>query len=393
MSDSTENLPENHESANPAGENAAAASATVESVAAETTTVSKEQKSKAESGQGSSSGAEAAGNSGSTKELSEVDRAFAAVDPGFVEELRTVQEAAQHSPNSAGHDAHAVSTAQNSAVDRDIDQAVVEAKREAALRGWRGWFYKLIRSPLKRFSIWIVVLCIAGSRFFVGSIAKLVKLSKLIFLRALRWLKTDGLEHAKGGLKRALSAVKTVAGLFMALSIWQKLSLFAALGLAVATTVVIQFIVKGRQLPSMQTVFLSSFADIADKRYEFSETEKWQSFDNPLLHPEHTVLIERLIVNLQAARQSSNSSSDAKPMLLVDLYVECSSSAAAIEVKDRESEVRDLFARSIEKMVYDDLITLEGKNKLKLILRKNVNVILTKGRVRQILFGNLVLKP
>lgn len=80
-------------------------------------------------------------------------------------------------------------------------------------------------------------------------------------------------------------------------------------------------------------------------------------------------------------------------MLLVDLYVECSSSAAAIEVKDRESEVRDLFARSIEKMVYDDLITLEGKNKLKLILRKNVNVILTKGRVRQILFGNLVLKP
>ena len=86
-------------------------------------------------------------------------------------------------------------------------------------------------------------------------------------------------------------------------------------------------------------------------------------------------------------------SSDENPMGYFEFYLEMNSQEAAVEIGDRMSEVIDSVQRTAESITYDEIITTAGKNKLKLVIRKNVNKVLSEGRVRKVFYKSVVIKP
>lgn len=159
----------------------------------------------------------------------------------------------------------------------------------------------------------------------------------------------------------------------------------AVLGGALFAVVKLTFF--GSLMPGMEPGFLLSFGTVADAAFEYDGDDPMEDFHNPLLHPENVVLIERLIVNLGPADAGANS------MGLFEFFIESSNREAAIEIRDRESEIRDLISRTVEQMPYDELVTVAGKNKLKMIVRHDLNSFLTHGRVRRVFYKTIVLKP
>ena len=58
-----------------------------------------------------------------------------------------------------------------------------------------------------------------------------------------------------------------------------------------------------------------------------------------------------------------------------------------------EAEARDAISTTRLQMSYDELSTEAGKSKLKVVLRKNLNEVLSTGRVRRVYFKSIIVKP
>jgi flagellar FliL protein len=165
------------------------------------------------------------------------------------------------------------------------------------------------------------------------------------------------------------------------------LSLFVILFLSALCGLILYRTYKGNLLPKNEVSYLRSFETVADHAYKYKEDEPLEEFDSPLRHPEYVFALDKVIVNLKGKSASSTS------MGMFEFYIETSSQEAAVEVSDRENEVRDIVSRTIENISYDEVITPDGKNKLKLLLRVEINKILTQGRVRKVFFKSIILKP
>jgi flagellar basal body-associated protein FliL len=297
-----------------------------------------------------------------TEAVATIDKVLEVEDPSFSQEMKTIQ-------------AEASAPAADIVVDTDVDVLVEKEKVEKAARGWKKLRLSLVVRPWRKL------------------------LHALAQLKAVwPWLKLTAFPAAKAGAIKTLHALKAglawtaakikvgVAG-FKAQSRQSKLLIFAVILLAAAAVAMTRIAIRGTFLPTLEKEFLTSFADGADAKYTFDQEEKWQDLNDPLLHPEHIVLLERLIVNLKNPGDGTN------PMALLDLYVEAGSQDAAIEVKARDAEVRDMVLRTMEQMTYEELVTENGKNKLKVFLRKNLNEMITKGRIRRLFFKSIVVKP
>lgn len=168
----------------------------------------------------------------------------------------------------------------------------------------------------------------------------------------------------------------------------KKLIFFGGISFGVLALITLKVTIGDRMNPFLVgTKFLKSFSDAADAKYTFDEHDPIDDFTDPLFHPEHVVMFDKFVVNLRRPIDGSN------PMGLFEFYFEASNQDCAVELKDREGESRDVISRAIEQMSYNELATGEGKEKLKVILRKAVNSILTRGQVRRVFFKTVVLKP
>lgn len=170
----------------------------------------------------------------------------------------------------------------------------------------------------------------------------------------------------------------------------QKLSIFMAAAVLIALIFVVARIVQGNLLPKTEREWIASFEEKADGVFTYDRNDPFEDFNDPILHPEFVVVIERVIVNLARTKEADEG---ANPMAAFEFYIQTDNQQSAIEVKDRNVEVRDVLARAVERMTYPELATEEGKQKLKLILRKDLNTIMTKGRVRRVYFKTIVLNP
>jgi flagellar basal body-associated protein FliL len=170
----------------------------------------------------------------------------------------------------------------------------------------------------------------------------------------------------------------------------QKLSIFMATAVVIALIFVVARIVQGNLLPKTEREWIASFEEKADGVFTYDRNDPFEDFNDPILHPEFVVVIERVIVNLARTKEADEG---ANPMAAFEFYIQTDNQQSAIEVKDRNVEVRDVLARAVERMTYPELATEEGKQKLKLILRKDLNTIMTKGRVRRVYFKTIVLNP
>ncbi len=170
----------------------------------------------------------------------------------------------------------------------------------------------------------------------------------------------------------------------------QRLSIVLAIAVISALLFVILKMTQGRLLPKTEREWIASFDEKADGVFTYERTDPFEDFNDPILHPEFVVVIDRVIVNLARTPEAEIGSN---PMAAFEFYIQTDNQDSAIEVKDRNVAVRDVLARAVERMTYPELATEEGKQKLKLILRKDLNQIMTKGRVRRVYLKTIVLNP
>lgn len=239
----------------------------------------------------------------------------------------------------------------------------------------------------------------SGSRFRLW----LLKVGTLV--RAMRRFAFRALKDSKGVLRELAARSKVLLTNFLkrrkaelgsgigwlnSRSLLQKLSLLSVIAILVGFGFVALKTLRGSLLPKTERVWVASFADRADGVFTYPEDATFEDFNDPLLHPEFVIIVERIVVNLT---RTPNAPESANPMAAFELYVQTDNQEAAVEIKDRNVEIRDAVARSIERMTYPDLAGEEGKAKLKLLLRKDLNEIITKGKVRRVFFKTIVLNP
>jgi flagellar basal body-associated protein FliL len=312
-----------------------------------------------------SAGAQASAPS-AAEAVATIDQVLEVEDPSFAQEMKTIQSEAK---------VPAADIAVDAVVDTDVDALVQKEKLEQASRGLKKLKLLLIVRPWRKF--------LNGAR----QIKTLGPWLKLTAIPALKAGALKALQAVKDGFSWAVAKIKAGFAWFRAQSRQSKILMVAVLLLAVATVAMARLAIRGGFLPTLEKDFLRSFADGADAQFTYGDDEKWQDLNDPLLHPEHIVLLERLIVNLRNPGDGTN------PMALLDLYVEAGSKDAAVEIKARDAEVRDMVLRTMEQMTYDELVTESGKNKLKVFLRKNLNETITQGRIRRLFFKSIVIKP
>ena len=104
--------------------------------------------------------------------------------------------------------------------------------------------------------------------------------------------------------------------------------------------------------------FLRNFNDVADSTQVLREEQAGEDLESPLKHPEYTVLVHRMIANLKAPDERS------APMITLELYVEASNQECAIEISNREAEIKDIIERVLEETTFDELDTQQGKCKV-----------------------------
>ncbi|MES2962886.1 MAG: flagellar basal body-associated FliL family protein [Bdellovibrionota bacterium] len=289
----------------------------------------------------------------------DLDRLLADADPEFAAQMKDISDL----------------TADGVAIDADIESVVERERKEAATKGFKKIVLLLVKRPMRRLSL-------LGTQ--VVGFGKWVK--EFGLPAAITGLKS-GLVSLKNGIAKFVGVLKAGIGWFKAQPRKSKALMFGALLLGGVAIAVARFTLTEGIFPNFDVAYLTTFETVADAKYTIEKDEPWTDLNDPLLHPEHVVLIERIISNLRSTGPGSN------PMALIDLYVESANQDVAIELKNREAEARDAIGTTLLQMTYEELGTEAGKIKLKVFLRKNLNEVLSTGRVRRVYFKSIIVKP
>jgi flagellar basal body-associated protein FliL len=192
----------------------------------------------------------------------------------------------------------------------------------------------------------------------------------------------------KGGVTSFKTKMSTAMAAFGYFSMIKKLGFILLLVLTIGSAVLIQRIFSKGILHDEHGLFMSSFEEWADSSYSYNPSEGMESFYDSLRTPQNMLQLEKMIVNLRRSATSG-----VNPMGAFEFIVEGAASDVVVEIKDREPEMRDLFQRTIEEMTFDQVSSGEGKQLLCEKLRKAVNSVLTKGKVRRIFIKTAIIKP
>ncbi len=258
------------------------------------------------------------------------------------------------------------------ASETEIDTLDLDQLKKEKMPGRIRLFFEWVLAPINSrmgdgHTVWSRLAQIPP--LIVSGIRRLLHSSKDLALTTFAWLKAQ------------VSA-------FFALPKKAKLILFVALALGALAVLTLKISVAQRNGLHFGNIFFRSFAEVADGRFEYGKDEPMENFADPLFHPEHMMLLDKFVINLRQPRDGATN-----PMGLFEFYLEASNQDSAVEIKDRQGEIRDVISRSLELMSYNDLVTVSGKEKMKVVLRKNVNAILTRGQVRRVFIKTVVLKP
>lgn len=225
-------------------------------------------------------------------------------------------------------------------------------------------------------------------KYFVDHLVFRVKNSKKIFI----WLKEEGIAKGVAALKEKIAIVTAyISGAFKTFKKMRRRGkVFIFLFLAGGVFVAMNFLtlLSGSFLPHTTAQSVSSFAVVADKIFIIDTSRGRESFESPLRHTEHIVLLRRITANLLPSKSSTDN-----PLGLFELYIEGSNQEVAVEIKDRETELIDIMQRAIERTTFDDASDSKGKEVLKKNIRIRFNQILNKGRVKNLYFKLVSLKP
>lgn len=195
----------------------------------------------------------------------------------------------------------------------------------------------------------------------------------------LAWLKSQAVK-VKIFIHEGLDA-------FRAFSLFKKIALAGLIIVTGAAGYLLFRLSKGPLIPKSE-FFVASMSDWAHEKYLYDPETQVEPFYDSTRTSQNILLLKKMIVNLRRSSESGPT-----PMGAFEFYVEGSASEVVVEVKDREPEVYDLFARTIEEMTFDQISSGEGKKLLCDRLRHEMNKILTKGLVRRVFIKTAIVKP
>jgi flagellar basal body-associated protein FliL len=232
-----------------------------------------------------------------------------------------------------------------------------------------------------------------------GKIKRLIK-SFRTHLRIFETsLETSLIYFLREGLPEFLKKSKTNAGRFFKMlnegrrqfSYWPERKKYATISLfaAVVGTVFFIYLAYTRTLLPVKTdLFTLTLEDVADRVETYDPVTGSEPFYDSSRASQNVMSLQKMVVNLHRSQQSGPN-----PMGAFEFYIEGNSPDVMVEIKDREYEVKDLFQRNIEDMSFDQMENSEGKQLLLEKLRREVNRMLTKGRIRKVFFKTAILKP
>ncbi len=198
-------------------------------------------------------------------------------------------------------------------------------------------------------------------------------------VQAFLFLKTKANETAEAlGKKRKA---------FGKLSKKLKLAFF---GILLATAGTFAFIYQSYTkgvIPVGEELFIPSLEKYASSTEDYDpETEVEPFYDN-LRSLKNIIEIPKMVVNLVPSQTSGKN-----PMGIFEFYLEGEDPEVVVEIKDREVEIRDRMQRTLEEFTFDEASDTEGKKAIVDKLKKEVNLLLSTGKVRTIWFKTIVIK-
>lgn len=307
---------------------------------------------------------------GVSSEMSDVDidAAIAEEDPEFLGQLKSVGEDAE------------LSIAEFNITDED---AALADEKLAWQNGGR--FKKIIfvlfpPAPLVSFRL-------KRARYQILAWFQATKVrvkNYLFFLIAAG--REKGVAAIKMYFKRLKEKSEAASDKFRYLNWKMKLAFFGLLVLVVSSGLGIYLSLSGKLIPQRSDLFVHSLADVADQSFEIPTDSKSEPLYENLRVSQNLFLLPRLIVNL---KRSQNSGSN--PMGAFEFFVEGMTQEVLVEVKDRETEVRDQLARTVEEFTFDQVDSADGKKLLAEKIRKDLNSLLTSGKVRKVLIKTAVV--
>lgn len=222
--------------------------------------------------------------------------------------------------------------------------------------------------------------------------------SKSLFFKIIQFMKSgfrgmltrmkEGVRNFFVGLKSKVGArLKGLKDSWGKLSFLRKLLLLALLATTSATIVLVVLIAQGKFKLGESKLFLMSFDEVGHQTI-IGADEKFEPFYDNLRVGVNLLLLPKMVINLKASK-----SSGPNPMGAFEFFVEGMTKEVTIELKDREIEVRDRLMRKIEEFTFDQVDTAVGKQNLSAEIQKELNSLLTTGRVKKVLIKTAIVKP
>jgi hypothetical protein len=206
------------------------------------------------------------------------------------------------------------------------------------------------------------------------------------------FLATDGKNKLIGGIKHGVHVVTDqideAQRNFRYLSWKLKLSFFGILLLVVGTGFFIYRSMTQGVIPIKNELFIPSMERYATEVFEYDPETEVEPFYENLRVSGNILLIPKMVVNLRKSAHSGEN-----PMGAFEFFIEGMAPEVAIEVKDREIEIRDLMQRAIEEFNFDQVESPEGKKSVTDKLRKEINAVLTTGKIKKVWIKTIIVKP
>jgi flagellar basal body-associated protein FliL len=222
-----------------------------------------------------------------------------------------------------------------------------------------------------------------------------LKMKRIAFRLSLtKWKEQSiaGLKNAgPNSVKKIKGAGASVQSGISSFKSWNRTQKLGFMGLLLATGVgsfVIYRATTHHLVPPETDLFMGSLQEWSEHGVQYDPKTDVELFYDSTRVSQNIMQLKKMVTNLKRSENSG-----ANPMGAFEFYLEGTVSDVLVEIKDREPEVTDLFLRTLSDMSYDQLTTAEGKVALCDKLRKNINGVLTTGKVRRVFIKTVIVKP
>ncbi|MGE0762540.1 MAG: flagellar basal body-associated FliL family protein [Bdellovibrionales bacterium] len=296
--------------------------------------------------------------------LEEIDRLLEADDPEFTKSLDQIKEVGVEGEVTIES---AVPADESLSAEAEEEKQVKYPRLAKLLKPWQ-----ILKT--KSYTRWLRL-----KNFAVISARQLMIHARTLPVEFFGYLKSTG--------KAVLAMVRQLVGHIRALSWGKRLAWLGFLGFTAGALILLKMNIGGVWLPGFNEAIITDMTHEADQVHEINANDPMVSLFRAFPQEEIEFLFPKVIVNLSRTPGHPN------PMGAFEFYAVLDSKDVALEVKARREELHDRLQRALEGQTYGELTSPLGKKRVKDLLRRELNDVLSQGWVKDILIKTMVIKP